>query len=162
MAIDIIARGIAAGKADLENGKVPASQLPSYVDDVVEYGDSSEFPATGESGKIYVAKDTGYTYRWSGSMYIQIGLTELDDNIGLVSLSGTSGTLSDADYAKASKPFAQLSLAGETYIKSLEDVDKLEFRSTNFSDAENIVDSIAVKPHRITVLKADKTWEYAD
>jgi hypothetical protein len=60
------------GKADLENGKVPASQLPSYVDDVLEYSSTSSFPATGESGKIYVATDTNKTYRWGGSAYVEI------------------------------------------------------------------------------------------
>lgn len=60
------------GKADLENGKVPASQLPSYVDDVLEYASTSAFPATGENGKIYVATDTNRTYRWGGSAYVEI------------------------------------------------------------------------------------------
>ena len=54
-------------------GKVPTSQLPSYVDDVVEYPSLNEFPSVGESGKIYVAIDTNMTYRWSGSTYIIIG-----------------------------------------------------------------------------------------
>jgi hypothetical protein len=39
---------------------------------VVEYANLAGFPATGETGKIYVAIDTGFTYRWSGSVYIQI------------------------------------------------------------------------------------------
>lgn len=60
------------GKADLVGGKVPAAQLPSYVDDVVEYTSASAFPATGESGKIYVATDTNRTYRWGGSAYVEI------------------------------------------------------------------------------------------
>jgi hypothetical protein len=60
------------GKADLVDGKVPAAQLPSYVDDVVEYASASLFPATGESGKIYLALDMNRTYRWSGSEYIPI------------------------------------------------------------------------------------------
>lgn len=59
-------------KADLVDGKVPASQLPSYVDDVIEYTSVSAFPATGESGKIYVAQDTNKTYRWGGSAYVEI------------------------------------------------------------------------------------------
>ena len=81
MASDIIARGLAAsakkglaGKADLVNGKVPSSELPSYVDDVVEYPDLESFPPEGEAGKIYVALDTGYIYRWSGSRYVMIGV----------------------------------------------------------------------------------------
>lgn len=54
------------------DGKVLSSQLPSFVDDVLEYNNMASFPATGESGKIYVAKDTNKTYRWSGSTYVEI------------------------------------------------------------------------------------------
>lgn len=70
MAMD--ARAAADGKADLVDGKVPTAQLPSYVDDVVEYASVSEFPATGERGKIYIALDMNRTYRWSGSEYIPV------------------------------------------------------------------------------------------
>jgi hypothetical protein len=51
-------------------GTIDTKYLPSYVDDVLEYSTLTEFPETGESGKIYVALDTNYTYRWSGSEYI--------------------------------------------------------------------------------------------
>ena len=65
--------GTANGVAELDaNGLVPSSQLPSYVDDVLEYASVSAFPATGETGKIYVALDTNLTYRWSGSAYVEI------------------------------------------------------------------------------------------
>jgi len=65
----------------LENGQIPSSYLPSYVDDVLEYANFASFPATGETGKIYVAIDAGTTYRWSGSTYIAIGATvnNIDD-----------------------------------------------------------------------------------
>lgn len=59
-------------KADLVGGKVPASQLPSYVDDVLEFANLATFPATGETGKIYLSLDTNSTYRWSGSSYIPL------------------------------------------------------------------------------------------
>lgn len=62
-----------SSKADLVGGKVPASQLPAYVDDVLEFANLSAFPVTGETGIIYLALDTNFTYRWSGSAYIQIG-----------------------------------------------------------------------------------------
>lgn len=66
-------KGSANGVATLGgDGKVPSSQLPSYVDDVLEFSNKSSFPTTGESGKIYVAKDTNLTYRWSGSAYVEI------------------------------------------------------------------------------------------
>jgi hypothetical protein len=65
--------GVAGGLATLDgSGLVPSTQLPSYVDDVLEYANLAAFPATGETGKIYVAIDTSKCYRWSGSTYIQI------------------------------------------------------------------------------------------
>ena len=53
-------------------GVLPSAYLPSFVDDVLEAATLSAFPATGETGKIYVARDTNRTYRWSGSTYIEI------------------------------------------------------------------------------------------
>ena len=62
-----------SSKADLDsNGKVPSSQLPSYVDDVEEYTSQSSFPATGTTGKIYVDTTTNLTFRWSGTAYVVI------------------------------------------------------------------------------------------
>lgn len=54
------------------NGKVASAQLPSYVDDVVEYAGTAQLPGTGEAGKIYVTLDTNKTWRWSGSAYVEI------------------------------------------------------------------------------------------
>jgi hypothetical protein len=61
------------GYAGLDaGGKVASAQLPSYVDDVVEYANQAAFPATGETSKIYVALDNNKIYRWSGSAYVEI------------------------------------------------------------------------------------------
>ena len=66
-------KGAANGVATLDaQGMVPTSQLPSYVDDVLEFDSKSDFPATGEDGKIYIAKDTNLQYRWSGTAYVEI------------------------------------------------------------------------------------------
>ena len=66
-------KGANNGVAELDaNGKVPSSQLPSYVDDVLEFDKFSSFPVDGETGKIYIAKDTNLTYRWSGTAYVEI------------------------------------------------------------------------------------------
>jgi phage-related tail fiber protein len=74
--VDDSEKGAANGVATLDSGgKVPAAQLPSFVDDVLEYADLASFPATGETGKIYVAFDTSKIYRWSGSVYIEISPT---------------------------------------------------------------------------------------
>ena len=58
--------------ATLVNGLVPSSQLPGFVDDVSEFADLAAFPAAGEVGKLFVARDTNKVYRWSGSTYIEI------------------------------------------------------------------------------------------
>jgi len=59
--------------APLVNDLVPAANLPSYVDDVLEFATLDSFPAEGEAGKIYVALDTNNTYRWADTTYIQVG-----------------------------------------------------------------------------------------
>lgn len=72
-AIPTSEKGANNGVAELDStGKVPSSQLPSYVDDVETYENLAAFPQTGEDGKIYIAADTNLTYRWSGSAYIEI------------------------------------------------------------------------------------------
>jgi|GEM_PF-3966169 len=59
-------------KADLVNGKVPAGQLPSYVDDVLEFSKYAELPQLGEKGKIYITTENNKQFRWSGSAYVEI------------------------------------------------------------------------------------------
>jgi hypothetical protein len=58
--------------ATLVGGTIPSSQLPSFVDDVTEYANLAAFPATGETGKLFVAIDTRKLYRWSGSTFVEI------------------------------------------------------------------------------------------
>ena len=74
-----------------ELGKVPSTQLPSYVDDVLEFVNLAEFPTAGESAKIYVALDTNKTYRWSGSTYVYITSGAVD------SVAGKNGVVTLAD-----------------------------------------------------------------
>jgi len=67
------------GVATLDaGGKVPAQQLPSFVDDLEEYANLAAFPVTGDSDKIYVALDTNKIYRWSGSIYVEIAANEVN------------------------------------------------------------------------------------
>lgn len=86
--------GVANGVATLDGtGKVPAAQLPSYVDDVLEFANLAAFPGTGETGKIYVALDTNKTYRWTGSIYVEVSpgdVTSVNGAIGAVVLSSST------------------------------------------------------------------------
>lgn len=86
-------RGTAGCVATLDaEGHVPASQLPSYVDDVLE-GTLATFPATGETGKIYVDTTTNTSYRWSGTQYTKVASD--------LSLGETSATAYRGDYGAA-------------------------------------------------------------
>ena len=108
--IPLSQKGVANGVATLDGtGKVPAAQLPSFVDDVLEFPTRSDFPATGESGKIYVALDTNLTYRWSGSAYVEISPS--------LALGETSTTAYRGDRGKIAYDHA--SAKGNAYASDL-------------------------------------------
>ena len=158
--IDASEKGVAGGVAELDaNGFVPSSQLPSYVDDVLEFDtksvaslrewvpggiyavgdlvkvttgavvkgyvcivatskatfdpeewrDATEFPAEGENGKIYIAKDTNITYRWGGSVYVAIGSD--------LALGETENTAYRGDRGKAAYDHSQAK--GSAYANGL-------------------------------------------
>jgi hypothetical protein len=87
--IPLAQKGANNGVAPLDGfGRVPSFHLPSYVDDVLEFGSITFFPLAGETGKIYVATDTNKVYRWSGTTYIEIA------NVG-VDWGSITGTLSN-------------------------------------------------------------------
>ena len=89
------------GIAELDAaGKVPTNQLPSFVDDVLEFSKKSAFPATGEAGKIYVATDTNITYRWGGTAYVEISPTLA---IGTTSSTAFRGDYGNTAYLHVSK-----------------------------------------------------------
>lgn len=92
--------GKAGGVATLDSsGQVPSSQLPSFVDDVLEYASKTAFPATGETGKIYVALDTNLTWRWSGSGYVEISKSLALGETASTAYAGDKGKALAADLA---------------------------------------------------------------
>lgn len=113
----VATKGKANGFASLDgNGLVPSSQLPSYVDDVIEgyatydisetgklsniklYSDEThENPITGESGKIYLNITPGqppYQFRWSGTQFV-------DSNTSSLILGEVTGTAYDGAKGKS-------------------------------------------------------------
>lgn len=71
--IDRAEIGIPLGIAPLDGtGKVNATYLPSYVDEVVEVANFAALPGTGVSGVIYLTIDTSNSYRWGGASYVQV------------------------------------------------------------------------------------------
>jgi hypothetical protein len=131
-------KGQANGYASLDSGgKVPSSQLPSFVDDVEEYTNLAAFPATGEAGKIYVALDTNKVYRWGGSAYVEIsaspGSTDAvaEGSVNLYfteararnSISATGSLSYDAATGVISFTDAVTSVAGKTGAVTLDKAD---------------------------------------
>ena len=104
-------KGTASGVAELDsNGKVPSSQLPSFVDDVVEgyykaaddrFYEESTFTTLipPESGKSWVDIAGNKSYRWSGSAYVRV-----DEG---VQLGETSDTAYRGDRGKTAYDFSQ-------------------------------------------------------
>ena len=102
-AIPASQKGAANGVAGLgEDGKVPASQLPSYVDDVVEVYKEAEHTTkiTAESDKIYVDIATNKTYRWSGSAYVGIGSDLALGETASTAYAGNKGKANADEIAK--------------------------------------------------------------
>ena len=128
-AIDSTLKGVNGGVAQLDaNGKVPSSQLPSYVDDIIEANEISDFPEIGETGKIYVETSTNKTYRWGGSSYIEISAS--------LALGETSSTAYRGDRGKIAYDHSQ-----STHART--DATKTEASATNgnvkIDDIETVV-----------------------
>lgn len=168
--------GAANGVATLnESGKVPSSYLPSYVDDVLEYDNKSAFPASGEAGKIYVAKDTNLTYRWSGSAYVEISPSIALGETSSTAYPGNKGKAVTDKVAEIEPNFNKLLEIAELYGISLGcsssdfmvdgsgDAVVLTFPVTKFSDGEwkepyahNVRFNVASSTENGMMSKADK------
>lgn len=138
--------GQPSGIATLDNtGKVPASQLPSYVDDVIEASNFATLPLTGETSKIYVTLDTNKTYRWTGSTYVEISANP--ENLAVNFNATTNWTLEDEEYI--------LSVPSATHLKGINpqiqiyEAEGLEFISVIVYISINASGDILVKVPQI-------------
>ena len=144
------------------DGKVPSSQLPSYVDDVIEgyysngkfYSDSAKTKEiTGEGGKIYTDLTTNKTYRWGGTAWVEISAS--------LAIGETAGTAYDG--AKGAKNASDISL-----LKT--DVSTLKTDNTqNKKDIANlkanvpgIQSQVNTNSSDISLLKTDNTQNKKD
>lgn len=138
--------GVANGMASLDaSGKVPADQLPSFVDDVVEVANISAAPETGESGKIYVALDTGKCYRWSGTMYVEISSSDVvtaSENNGYIKVNGSDVKV----FTHSQSDWNETDANAEGYIKNKPTIPAGVIVDTELSDTSgNAIANKAVK-----------------
>lgn len=144
--IPLSQKGAANGVATLsENGKVPASQLPTYVDDVLEgtLVSTTEFtPNEGQqgevkqSGVVYVDTTTNKSYRWSGSQYVMTGSD--------LALGETSSTAYAGDKGKQVTDRVAEVYSANSVINGLSDI---------------IFDSDDTEAQTLSADNALKTWD---
>ena len=140
--INISEKGAASGIAELDtNGRVPSSQLPSYVDDVKEgylnsadgkfYEESTyETEIIPEADKIYVDKAINITYRWSGSVFVPIGSD--------LALGETSSTAYRGDRGKIAYDTA---LANNDRLDAIDDIIPQTASASNKLTSKSYVDN---------------------
>ena len=114
--MDKTQKGAAGGVAELgSDGKVPAAQLPAFVDDIVEgYLSGGKFykenahttNITGESSKVYVDLATNKAYRWSGTAFVEVSAS--------LALGNTSSTAFRGDWGKTAYDHSQSAHAPTT------------------------------------------------
>ena len=121
-------------KVPIVGGKIPTEYLPSYVDDVLEFANLASFPVIGESGKIYIALDSGFPYRWGGSVYVQVGggkryQTLLFQSSATVTLPADQKNLHQSRFNAGSSVFSTLGLTFGNGILELGGVLDLSYMS---------------------------------
>lgn len=130
--------GAANGIAGLDtNGLIPSSQLPSYVDDMLEYATYADLPVTGKIGKIYVviADETSVgntsSYRWTGSVYAMVSNTLTAADVKAL----YEANLDTNAYTDAEKSMLDISTALTTTAQTLPTaVNELDNRVANIED----------------------------
>jgi len=147
--------GVPDGIAQLDvNGSVPSTQLPSYVDDVLEVADYASLPVTGETGKIYVVvadetsgNDTS-SYRWSGSVYAMVSntLTAADIEVLYESVANTNkytdAEKSKLDGVEAGATADQTAVEIETLYEGIANTNKFtDTEKQQLADLPNDLDS---------------------
>lgn len=171
----VATKGKANGFASLDgNGLVPSSQLPSYVDDVIEayatydisetgklsniklYSDPDHAnPITGESGKIYLnitQDEPSYQFRWSGTRFV-------DSNTSSLILGEVTGTAYDGGKGKYLSNWRKALVDNLRFYSHIKDNGawtrnanevRLNFDCSNFNDPVNI------NPHNEPIPAATK------
>ena len=135
------------GLASLDSsGKVPSSQLPSYVDDVIEgYYYNSKFykeeshtnEIAGESGKIYTDLGNNKTYRWSGTTYTEISAS--------LALGETSSTAYPGNKGAANAANITTNANNIKTLKDYFDAKGVAKKAIADASGNNIVDTYATK-----------------
>ncbi|WP_209442824.1 tail fiber domain-containing protein, partial [Flavobacterium chilense] len=140
-------------------GIILTTQLPSYVDDVLEFTNLAGFPATGQTGKIYIAKDTNKTYRWSGTAYVFITSGAVDSvagKTGVVTLTKTDVGLSNVDNTTD----VTKNVLSATKLTNPRTINGVSFDgSTNITITDTGKENSISSGTPVQYWRGDKTWQ---
>ena len=153
-------KGANNGLAELDSsGKVPSTQLPSYVDDIIEgYYYNNKFyneaahttEITPETGKIYVDLTTNKTYRWSGTAYVEISESLALGETSSTAYRGDRGKIAydhATDNNKVSsaktKKFYKVGVTAEGHISEVEEIVKSDLTDLGVEDTSNKIDELS-------------------
>lgn len=137
--------GANSGVAQLDaTGKVPAAQLPSYVDDVLEFDNLAAFPEVGEDSKIYIAVDTNLTYRWSGTGYVKIASDLALGETASTAYAGDKGKKNADDIVTINTKLATVESGAQ--VNDIETIAKRGVDLTITNKKVTIPEDIAVTP----------------
>lgn len=151
-------KGAASGLAELDSsGKVPSSQLPSYVDDTIEgtyvsttsFKNTSDTVITGETGKIYVDTTTNKTYRWSGSAYVEISAS--------LALGETSSTAYRGDRGKTAYDHSQAAHAPSNAEKNQNAFSNIAVSGQTTVAADTTTDTLTLVAGSNVTITTDAT-----
>ena len=150
-------KGENSGIASLdETGKVPSSQLPSYVDDVLEFANKAAFPTTGEGSKIYIDLATNKVYRWGGSTYVEVSSplatgettgTAYDGakgkaNADAISALQTRVSTAEGGITSINGEITKLKTKDESHDSGLQNLDTNKADKTTVTNLQNKVNGI--------------------
>ena len=176
-AIPTTQKGVASGVAELDStGKVPSSQLPSYVDDTIEgylynghwYSDAEHTQeVVGETGKIYVELSTNKTYRWSGTTFVEISESLALGETSSTAYRGDRGATAYSHATDANKVSSatatglyKVGATAEGHISELQAVQKSDITNLGIPGAVKLTITVSESEDPQTgdeVLVADKT-----
>ena len=150
--------GVANGVATLDDaGLIPSSQLPGFVDDIIEAETKDAFPETGESGKMYVDTTTNKSYRWSGTTYVPV-----NDSIAL---GETSATAYAGDKGKALAESVNGIVNGVTVVPNAQDAVTVSGFEVKANVPANAIftDTVYVHPetHPATMIEETEEKKFA-
>ena len=149
--------GVADGVATLDStGKVPASQLPSFVDDVIEVNDFESLPEEGEAGKIYVTTTDNKSYRWAGSSYVEIPTSVALGETESTAYPGNKGKANADEIAKIKDGTTVVPKAGDAATVSGHTVE------VNVPTDAKFTDTVYTHPdtHDATIINQDATHKF--